>query len=846
MRGPLPLSLILKLQYCLPGVLGFAICLWVTWAVVASGQALLAQESVKEFEGSAEALRHFEQEIRPLLISKCISCHGESKQEGGLRLDSHEAFLKGGESGSLLAESGSADDSLLLEALRYESFEMPPTGPLPERSVAQFEKWLKTGAPWPEQAKLRAESGSITAEDRQWWAFQPFTGAVPPALPDSVEPRFVRNPIDQFVVARLHEKEMLPAEQASKEVLLRRLYFDLLGVPPSPGEVQEFMADDAADAWERRVQQLLDDPRYGEHWARFWLDLVRYAESDGWNQDAYRPHIWRYRDYVVRAFNEDKPYSQFVREQLAGDEIGKDNPDHWIATGFLRLGIYEYNQRDARGHWNDIMNEMTDVAGDVFLGLSMACARCHDHKFDPIPQQDYFKLRSFFEPISWRDDLVAATREQKQVYKVELARYREATREIQAEIDALIEPYHKKKWISTVDKFPLDIQACFHMPIEQRTSWQNQMAYLVFRQFEEEGGGPLKSMSKEDKVKHAELLKRLEEFSKLKPKPLPAMMAATDFDGLSSPTTVPEDASRKAVEPGYLRVMAELESGDVQSLSHLERHSTGRRTALAKWIGDPLNPLTNRVIVNRIWQQHFGSGLVATPSDLGTQGQLPTHPELLDWLTQQFVDSGGSLKELHKLILTSATWQQSAEHAKAESYQRADPAESLLWRNSVRRLRAEQIRDAMLTASGEMSSAIGGPSVSETSPRRALYVKSFRNQNENFLHGFDMVGGLQSVAVRDRTTTATQALLMFNGDYALGRAKAMAKRVLKESDSSLTAIEMCFWLTWNRAPTVRELAGATQYLGLNAGEQSQDALAEEDLADFCHVLFNSSQFLYVE
>ncbi|MEM7558622.1 MAG: DUF1549 and DUF1553 domain-containing protein [Planctomycetota bacterium] len=693
---------------------------------------------------------------------------------------------------------------------------------------------------------MRAEAGAISAEDRQWWAFQPFAGVTPPALPDSVESRFVRNPIDHFVVAKLHQSEMRPAEQASKEVLLRRLYFDLLGVPPSPDEVQKFVADDAADAWERRVEALLDDPRYGEHWARFWLDLVRYAESDGWNQDAYRPHIWRYRDYVVRSFNNDKPYPQFVREQLAGDEIGEDNPDHWIATGFLRLGIYEYNQRDARGHWNDIMNEMTDVAGDVFLGMSMACARCHDHKFDPIPQQDYFKLRSFFEPISWRDDLVAATREQKQDYESQQAMYREATREIQAEIDALIEPYHKKKWISTVDKFPLDIQACFHMPLQQRTSWQNQMAYLVFRQFEEEGGGPLKSMSKEDKAKHAELLKRIEEFSELKPKPLPAMMAATDFDGLSSPTIVPEDTSRKAVEPGYLKVMAELESGDVQILSHLERHSTGRRTALAEWIGDSQNPLTNRVIVNRIWQQHFGSGLVATPSDLGTQGQLPTHPELLDWLTQQFVESGGSFKELHHLILTSATWRQSAEHSQAESYQRKDPAELLLWRSPVRRLRAEQIRDAMLTASGELSSNLGGPSVAEASPRRALYVKSFRNQNENFLHGFDMVGGLQSVAVRDRTTTATQALLMFNGDYALGRAMALAKRVLSETSSSESAVEKCFWLAWSRAPTARELAGATMYLGVVAGEESQGELVEEELADFCHVLFNSSQFLYVE
>ncbi|MEM7477405.1 MAG: DUF1549 domain-containing protein, partial [Planctomycetota bacterium] len=572
----------------------FCVAFLMQWIVLSFGSVAQSQEL-----GLQENERLFEQEIRPLLLENCIRCHGEAKQEGGLRLDSESGFFSGGDSGRLIDEDW--DESLLLEAVRYAGLEMPPSGKMEPKAIKHFEAWVAAGASWPEETKsLRSENGKITDEDRAWWAFQPFTHASPPALPgESWSMKWSSNPVDHFVSARLEEAELRPAPVASKSQLIRRLYFDLLGVPPSPEEVEAFVADEAPEAWESLVDELLDDLRYGEHWARFWLDLVRYSESDGWNQDAYRPHIWRYRDYVVNSLNADKPYAQFVREQLAGDEIGEDNPEHWIATGFLRLGIYEYNQRDARGHWNDIMNEMTDVAGDVFLGLSMACARCHDHKFDPIPQVDYFKLRAFFEPISWRDDIVAATEQEKVEHATNAEEYEEKSREVQTQIDALLEPYFARKWASTVDKFPLDIQACFHMPVEERTSWQNQMAYLVSRQFLEEGGGPLKALSKEDKAKHEALLKELAAFDSAKPKALPTLMAATDFQGMASPTIVQDDSSRAPVSPGFLVAMDKLKSGQVRRPEHLPFPSTGRRTALAQWIGDANNPLTNRVIVNR-------------------------------------------------------------------------------------------------------------------------------------------------------------------------------------------------------------------------------------------------------
>lgn len=794
-----------------------------------------------ESEHAAKA--HFETEIRPILVAKCIQCHGEKKQEGGLRLDTLQGMLTGGESGPAL-ETGQPSESLLIEALKYESYEMPPTGQLSDKVIRQFETWVAAGAVWPENMELREQAGSISAEDRQWWAFQPLDSSSPPIIEAD---DWSANGIDRFVLQELKARGMEPAPQADRVTLARRLFFDLLGVPPSPSELDAFLQDAADNAWEKLVDKLLEDPRYGEHWARYWLDLVRYSESDGWNQDAYRPNIWRYRDYVVNSLNRDKPYPEFVLEQLAGDEIPGDDPEHLIAAGFLRLGIYEYNQRDSRGLWNDILNEKTDVAGDVFLGMSMACARCHDHKFDPIPQRDYFKLRAFFEPVVWRDDLVGATDQEKQAHAEQMAIWEEETAEIRSKIERLLEPYNRKKWLSTVDKFPLDIQACFHMPVEDRTAWQHQMAYLVSRQFLEEGGGPLKDMTKEDKATHAALLVELAAFDHLKPTPLPPLMTATDFDGVLSPTVIPGDRQREPIQPGYLTVMnaegqADVGAGKVESI---RANTSGRRTALAQWIGSAENPLTTRVIVNRVWQQHFGQGLVATPSDFGSQGQRPSHPVLLDWLTRSFIEEGWSLKRLQKRIVMSATWRQSSEHALATEYAALDPAETLLWRARVRRLRAEQIRDAMLSASGELKPRMGGPSVEEDEPRRALYVKSFRNKNDTFLHGFDIANGLQSVAVRDNTTTPTQALLLINGEYALKRAVNMAERLMIEPDRDpAEVVRNAFRLTWSREPDDSEMLDALDFVLAQSGEDAH--IDSDKLADLCHILFNSNQFLYVD
>ncbi|MDE0736751.1 MAG: PSD1 and planctomycete cytochrome C domain-containing protein, partial [Pirellulaceae bacterium] len=776
---------------------------------------------------SVSAVQHFEKQIRPVLASKCIKCHGPLKQKAKLRLDSRAGMLKGGESGPAIVP-GKPADSLLITALLYEELEMPPAGKLNARVITDFKAWIAANAPWPEQtANLRDTSHGITERDRQWWAFQPLQRPVVPQLDQ--RDRWLHNAVDHFVLQKMQQHRLTPAPAADKTTLLRRLYFDLVGVPPMPAEVTAYLENPSPDAWEQTVDKLLVDPRYGEHWSRFWLDLVRYSDSDGWNQDALRTNIWKYRDYVINAFNNDKPYADFVREQLAGDEVPGDHPEYRISAGFLRLGIYEYNQRDARGQWNDIMNEMTDVAGDVFLGISMACARCHDHKFDPILQTDYFALRSFFEPIIWQDDVLEATQSQQEAHRLAMTDWNTRTASVREKLDAFLEPHHTAKWESTVAKFPREIRDSFHQDPTKRTSWDEQMTYLVSRQFYEEGGGPLKSLGKEDKALHAALLKELAAHDKIKPPPLGKLMTVSDHRGRISPTTIPGDSDATAIAPAYLTVLHA--PGDTPlRLPSLDR-SSGRRTALANWIGRNDNPLTNRVIVNRLWQQHFGKGLVTTANDFGASGQRPTHPELLDWLTTEFIARGGRFKPLHKLILMSATWQQSALHPAAKQQQQRDPAEHFLWRAPVRRLTAEQIRDTLLSVTGELSSQVGGPSVDAKTPRRGLYVKHFRNRPDPFLHAFDVSGGLKSVSQRSQTTTPTQSLLMINGDYALARAGVLAKQLSTRKMLPAEILSEAFVLTWGRPPSAQELSKAVTFSGGPFTSES-DRITEENLVDF--------------
>ncbi len=794
-----------------------------------------------------EQIVFFETEVRPILARNCYRCHGAKKQEGELRVDSREALLKGGESGEAVVP-GNREESLLINAINHESFEMPPDKKLDEKAIAVLTKWVEMGAPWSvvtgkERAFDWAASGKMkfTEEDRSFWLFQPVKN---PPVPEVADARWQKNPIDRFIYSKLQQAGITPAPPADRLTLIRRASYDLIGLPPTPEQVEEFLADPASDeiAFAKVVDRLLDSPHYGEQWGRHWLDLVRYAESDGFNQDAFRPTAWHYRDYVVESFNANKPYNQFVQEQLAGDEISPDDPAALVATGYLRHYIYEYNQRDARTQWDDILNNITDNVGEVFLGMGMNCARCHDHKFDPIPQDDYFRLKAFFAPMLPKDDVPLATAAQKKEYDRQLKIWEEKTAGIRAKIDAYLKDRLKSVAEKQIKMFPPDIQEIMHKPEDQRSAHEQQLAYLVNRQVIEKQQAYKKGILKQEKHKqYAEMMKELAAFDHLKPKPFPTAPSVTETSADPPVTIIPGSDATHAIAPGFISILSP-EPAKIIPVSN-KKTGTGRRTVLAKWLSDPDNRITTRVITNRIWQYHFGTGLVATANDFGHLGERPSHPELLDWLTLQFVKNGWSFKKMHRLIMNTETYRLSARHPHPEQGELKDPANRLHWRGGIHRLTAEQIRDSALAVSGELQLDLGGPSVKGNSPRRSIYVIVKRNTKDEVLGAFDFAGGITSTAHRNVTTTPNQALLMINGQWLLARATAMANRLSAMNlKTDAEKIEAACQLAYGRHPNRYEQEIFSSFLQNRDPKQTE----RDALVDLCHVLLNSNEFLYVE
>ena len=783
---------------------------WVGLFVLFATELVQADDSkLSNGKANSEPSRLFEMWVRPVLTTRCVQCHGSERQESGLRLDSREALLKGGDSGPALVP-GKPDESLLVEAIRYESYEMPPDEQLPDREVVGIVQWVESGASWPSDLtlKIRRLPAEITDEDRAHWSFHPVAD---PPLPTVADGDWCRTGIDRFIFHRLEQESLTPVVEAEPIALVRRAYFDLIGLPPTPEQIDDYLQDTSADKYERLVDRLLDDPRYGEKWARHWLDVVRYAESDGWRQDAFRPQAYRYRDYVIRSFNEDKPYDCFVREQIAGDEIAPGDRDALTATAMLRHGIYEYNQRDVETQWDNILNEITDVTGDAFLGLGMACARCHDHKFDPIPQTDYFQLRAFFEPIVWREDQPLASVEERTDYEQRLQKWEEATAEIRRELDEIEWPIllHTAGG-QGFDKFAPHLQAMMLCRPDERSPREEQIASLSMRQLGLKREKLPEMIPSEEQARWEELQGELEQLEALKPEPLPTVdFTVSDVGAVAPPTTIP--GHEDSIEPGFLSVLGG-EDASVEALPAVLK-TTGRRTALAKWLTDPDHPLTTRVIVNRIWQYHFGVGLAATPDDFGSLGEAPSHPELLDWLTKRFVEDGWSFKSLHRRIMNSAVYRQMSLRSTPELAKQIDPGNRLLWRMNTRRLDAEQIRDAMLQVSGELDGKFGGPSVPASSPRRSVYVKVIRNTPNAILGSFDMADGFRSTAHRNVTTTPLQALLMINGPFGLARANAMARRLQQlGSEDEALQVQAAYRLAYGREPTEEESVSAVTFL----------------------------------
>jgi len=803
-------------------------------------------------EAELELERFFETEVRPLLAENCVKCHGEDRQKGGLRLDSREGLMSGGFLGPAVVP-GEPEESPLIWAVRREGPEMPPTGdPLDDQAIAQLERWVELGAHWPsgaDRAAIRGEGPQFTEDDRSYWAFQPVETVEPPAIDGD---DWSRNPIDRFVLRKLRQAGLSPAPEADRRTFIRRVTFDLTGLPPTPEAVETYVNDPAGDAHERLVDRLLESDRYGEHWGRHWLDLVRYAESNGYRADEFRPNAWRYRDYVIQALNDDLPYDQFLREQLAGDEIDPDDPTSKVATGYLRLWTYESNQRDVETQWDAILNDVTDVTADVFLGLGMACARCHDHKYDPILQEDYFRLRAVFEPLRPRDDLSIEPTGPGTGVAERRAAWEALTADIRAEIAALEGPIRERAAQTAIEKFQPGMRAILNRPKEELAPRERQLHELAFRQVLLEWEKAIPKQLKGEKQERWEALQeRLEAFEAIRPPVSGTVDTVTDLGANAPPTVIP-GSSGEPIEPGPLTLL-DPEPWEVEPPSDWAP-TTGRRSKLADWLTDPDNPLTSRVIVNRLWARHFGRGIVATTSDFGRLGEPPTHPELLDWLAARLIDEGWSLKAIHRLILTSSTYRQASTRPDETAVREIDPQNRWLWHVPIRRLEAESIRDAVLAVSGELDPTAGGPSVETSAPRRSIYTKFKRNTKDPLLDVFDVADGYGSVSARNVTTTPTQSLLMINGDWALERASAFADRLFEEDPNrtEVERIDRAFRLAFGRPAEPVENDGARAFLADQSAliraetNDGEAAILREAWVDFCHILLNANEFLYVD
>jgi hypothetical protein len=692
------------------------------------------------------------------------------------------------------------------------------------------------------------------------WVYKPVQK---PAVPTVKQRAWVKTPVDAFVLQKLEANGLTPAAPADKITLLRRATFDLTGLPPTPEEVAAFVNDRSPKAFARVVDRLLASPRYGEKWARHWLDLARYAETDGFNGDHTRPHIWRYRDYVIRAFNSDKPYDRFVKEQIAGDELWPDDADALVATGFNRHFPDEWNARNLRQRRQEILNDITDTVGSALLGTTYACARCHDHKFDAVLQKDYYTLQSYFAAMRTKDDFVLASKKEQAEYAAKLAVWEEKTKAIREQLAVVETPAWKFFDEDALEKYPEEIDEVITMPPAKRSPLQWSFYHMARWQYQFAPGengknieGQLKGAQKE---KWQALRKQLATFDALKPAPLPLGSGITDI-GREAPAHHllkggTYDAYGAEVQPGVLSVI-DPRPATITPCDKAE--TTGRRTALAEWLTDPKNPLVARVMVNRLWQQHFGRGIVGTPNDFGMMREKESHRELLDWLAATLVEQGWSLKKMHRLMMLSNAYQQMAMFNEA-SAQRDNENQSL-WHFRRRRLTGEELRDAILQVSGTLNPQMYGPSVYPEIPaelsgwkrnqpedqqnRRSIYVFVRRKLRFPLFQAFDMPDTHESCGRRNVTTTAPQALNLLNDPAMLRAAQAFAGRVAQQAGELDQQITLAYQLAYHRVPTAHQLQAAREFIRQQT-ELAREGQQAAALVDFCHALFNSNEFVYV-
>lgn len=897
----------------------------------------------------------FVYEVYPLLESKCFACHGNDQEdiEGEFDIRSLEGMLQGGESGHAALQIGKAKESPLYLATTWKDpdFQMPPkeNDRLTGKQVDMLEAWIDGGAPWPDETK-RAEI--LAAGDWDWgdevviqtsgalseswanrrykkedlWAFYPLQEV---EVPWKAVGEQDAHPIDAFIQQKLKEEGIKPASKADKRTLIRRATYDLIGLPPTPEEVDDFLADNSPDAYEKLIERLLESPHYGEQWGRHWLDVVRYADTDGFANDYARPNAWRYRDYVIRAFNDDKPYDQFIMEQIAGDEIDPQNPEMLIAAGFLRMGPWEHTGMSVAAETRQFyLDDVTNGVGETFLSMPLRCARCHDHKFDPIPTKDYYRIQAVFASTQFADrrapflpveNLAGMEAEQEQI-KAWLTK-------TQAEQELFREKEENaaKAWYKARGKKYLPKRQRMKLHESQRPP---RYLGLTFQDL-----GYRKVLQK-----HAQTLNR--ELGRYE------SMAFTVYNGpdkvqhSARPFRIPENLEGEAastfiltggsvyaksdeVTPGILSAIPSIQyTEDDKGFAPLDQPLTtemgGRRLKFAAWLTQEDHPIVLRSIANRIWQYHFGKGLAENSNNFGATGKKPTHPELLDWLAQYFVEKGWSIKAIHRLIMTSETYQRSSKPANLKQLNTKDPDNKWLAVYSPRRLEAEELRDAMLFVSGELNPTAGGipirPEVNmevalqprhimgsvarayqpsrtpEERNRRTIYAERRRGMPDPMLEVFNQPGPDLSCERRTTSAVSPQAFTLFNGKNTRDRAIAMAIRLEKNADDLETKIKSAIELAWNRPPTSKEVAHSKAYLEEMLNYHLENTPQKEEypteitrhmfeemtgesfeyteqldvfkdyvpdakpwdvspqtraLADFCLVLFNSNEFVYV-
>jgi Protein of unknown function (DUF1553)/Protein of unknown function (DUF1549)/Planctomycete cytochrome C len=827
----------------------------------------------------------FTKSIAPILSGRCIQCHGQGTPMSDLDLRSREGMLKGGKHGAAVVP-GNADSSSLYRHLAGSiQPQMPLGGRLTTQEIALFKSWIDQGAAWDGTAAGALLTSSVPAEkkftaaQRKYWAFQPVNK---PTVPATAEQTWGRNPIDAFVLAKLENKKIRPNAPADKVTLLRRATLDLTGLPPTTEEVQAFLSDDSPDAFAKVVDHLLASPEYGERWGRYWLDLARYADTNGFKADEVRPNIWRYRDYVIQSFNDDKPYDRFVREQIAGDELYPDDNAARIAVGFNRHYTDETNQPVLELRRQEMLNDVTDTVASVFMGMTYGCAKCHDHKFDPILHKDYYRLQAFFSNMKADDKLNLLKGDKLEAYNQELAAWDAKTRDIRRQMHAIVEPIGKAKSDYYSIRFSTGTKEALNTPAKDRTPLQSLLAIYATPQITYKDDDLAKELKGDEKKRYSELAAQLKSFDSIKPA-VPLAQTVID-NGRAAPKTFvlaggSWDAPKEEVQPGFLSI---LDPTDPKIVPPEGMNSTGRRSVLANWLADPKNPLTTRVIVNRIWHGHFGTGIVPSTSDFGLMGERPANLALLDFLTATFVENGWSIKKLHRTIMLSNVYQESS--AAQDQALGVDPDDKLMWRYPRHRVEGEVVRDSMLLTSGLLNPKMGGPGIHPELPdgtlapgtnwtaekdpteenRRSVYIFSKRVMTYPMFEAFDAPNSEESCPRRFRTVIPSQALTLMNDKLVLSWSQTFAQRIL--NDRGLTPeqqVQRAFRMALSRPPNPQEEEASLKFLNQQSSLLAGRLAHSEKIAlpatispdttpaqvaafvDFCHALLNSNEFMYV-